>query len=107
MMYDTCPNCGSSLDEVDYKYQICSRCNWSKEDIPPMPDDLPSADDIIRSTKIMCRCCASHKRSCMRMNDVDLCFDCVVFIYQTRDKNSTIFQALDKQTAYLNSLSKP
>lgn len=25
---DSCPCCGRAYDEIDYEYQICSRCNW-------------------------------------------------------------------------------
>jgi ribosomal protein L37E len=30
-MYDSCPNCGRDYDEIDYDYQMCSRCGYDTE----------------------------------------------------------------------------
>jgi len=26
--YENCPDCEKWFDEIDYDFQICSRCNW-------------------------------------------------------------------------------
>lgn len=26
-----CPKCGRDYDEIDYEYQICSKCGWNVE----------------------------------------------------------------------------
>ena len=28
VLHDSCPNCGTEYDEIDYEYQICSRCHF-------------------------------------------------------------------------------
>jgi len=30
-LFENCPNCGSTYDEIDYDYQICSLCGHSAE----------------------------------------------------------------------------
>lgn len=29
--YEFCPKCNHEYDEVDFDYQICSRCRWDAE----------------------------------------------------------------------------
>lgn len=36
LMYDTCPNCDSVYDEIDYEYQICSDCGYNSNARPPV-----------------------------------------------------------------------
>lgn len=33
IMYDNCPICNRWFDEIDYDYQICSRCGWAHEPV--------------------------------------------------------------------------
>jgi len=28
-VFENCPNCGSTYDEIDYEYQICSLCGYA------------------------------------------------------------------------------
>jgi len=30
-IYESCPNCGRTYDEIDYDYQICSLCGYYPE----------------------------------------------------------------------------
>lgn len=29
---ETCPNCGTEYDEIDYEYQICHHCGFNNDE---------------------------------------------------------------------------
>lgn len=54
---EDCPKCGRTYNDIDYYYQICSKCGWDEENkkfgkkIEPTEDDFLNGDaDILTGT---------------------------------------------------------
>lgn len=44
-----CPKCGRDYDDIDYEYQICSKCGWNANKVrePSEQDYLNGDADIL------------------------------------------------------------
>jgi predicted amidophosphoribosyltransferase len=42
----SCPNCQRSYDDIDYDYQLCSKCGWDADENKFSPDALRNPTDM-------------------------------------------------------------
>lgn len=45
MPSDSCPKCGRTYDEIDFDYQICSKCGWDADKEKWEPDACREPDE--------------------------------------------------------------
>jgi ribosomal protein L37E len=45
--HEDCPKCGRSYDDIDFDYQICSRCGWDAENEKFGKKRKATEDDIL------------------------------------------------------------
>lgn len=48
-VFEDCPNCGKSYDDIDFDFQACSKCGWDAADNKFRPNiiRLPSEKDYL------------------------------------------------------------
>jgi hypothetical protein len=44
---ENCPQCGRTYDDIDFDYQICSKCGWDAENKKFGERREPTDDDIM------------------------------------------------------------
>lgn len=46
-LYHDCPKCSRAYDEIDYEFQICSKCGWNEGEQKYKKARRPTKEDYL------------------------------------------------------------